>query len=404
MRAVGSTLALLGSGAVNALGAIAGTVATAIATIPALLTGAGNALGEFTNADNLRRGVAGQRAGAAFRASMNNDTLTSLTDFVEARVSALEALASQGDARTSAAPETVRTPDAATRRRDQRLRTTSSDALAGGDANTDDGADRGKKFARRDALRASEADYDARVGSVDSLIDAERERQDRESERTDAEKGTRDERAQAAEAARREAQRRMDAEQDLRSNSGQLREFFREQTTDANAMADAVTGAYQQMTDAAAGHFEALVTGRETGAQALEGFAADTIGALAKISAKEAIYETAKGLAALFVNPAAAATHFAAAATFGLLAVGTGLASQALPSRGGAGGGGASNGPREAPLQSRANASGGGGTVINNITFGGGVVMGTPRELAAEIGNVLNDPTNGFTLNPRRLG
>jgi hypothetical protein len=81
-----------------------------------------------------------------------------------------------------------------------------------------------------------------------------------------------------------------------------------------------------------------------------QSFAADEIGkslgkafresvkVIGQDAAVHALYETAMGLASLWVNPPAAATHFAAAETFGLVAATAGVATAALGGKGFAGG------------------------------------------------------------------
>lgn len=140
----------------------------------------------------------------------------------------------------------------------------------------------------------------------------------------------------AAEQDREKAQERAkrDRERDeakQRDTGNQLRDYFTRQMRDANTMADVVEGAYSRMTSAASAHFGALVTGKETAAQALQGFVHDTLAAFAELAAQQALYELAKGLAALFLNPAEAAAHFGAAALFGGIAAGAGALSQAVP-------------------------------------------------------------------------
>lgn len=61
------------------------------------------------------------------------------------------------------------------------------------------------------------------------------------------------------------------------------------------------------------------LTFADMGAQAMKAVA-DTLTAIAKEATVRAIFETAMGLASLWVNPPAAAGHFAAAATFGIVA------------------------------------------------------------------------------------
>lgn len=125
----------------------------------------------------------------------------------------------------------------------------------------------------------------------------------------------------------------------------------------------------------------ALLTSKTMG----EAFKA-VLDGLAMEATVEALMETAKGTAALFLNPAAAATHFKAAAIFGGAAVAAGGLSAALPK----GGGGGTNKAEptspsglpqtsSAPTRETAQSS----QIVYNVNFGGAVVYDTKR--AAEM-------------------
>ncbi len=197
----------------------------------------------------------------------------------------------------------------------------------------------------------------------------------------------------------REAETR---EADRRSRVSQ---YFLEQTNATVNMRDVVVDAYTQMTNAASAHFEALVMGQETAGEALQGFVSDTLKAFAKIASQQAVFELAKGFAALFVNPPAAAAHFGAAALFGVAAAAAGLGAQATaPSSSGKGAAstGATARDREA-----ANVNGrasGGGTVQNvTVMFGGPMYgVGGIRQAGRELAGVLNGAAvqGGTLLNP----
>ena len=104
--------------------------------------------------------------------------------------------------------------------------------------------------------------------------------------------------------------------------------------------------------------------------------------ALGRQSAVQSLIETAKGTAALFINPALAGNHFAAAGLFAGAAVAAGTAGKAL---GGGGGGGTSGSsatsptgtPQTAPSPQREEAES--TPVIFNINFGGAVIYDTQR-------------------------
>jgi hypothetical protein len=105
---------------------------------------------------------------------------------------------------------------------------------------------------------------------------------------------------------------------------------------------------------------------------------------LAKQAGVEALMETAKGIAALFINPAGASNHFAAAGAFGAAAVAAGAASSAL---GGGGGGGSFGGggggmspsgsPQTSSMMQREEATS--SSMVFNVNFSGAVVYDTKR-------------------------
>ena len=106
---------------------------------------------------------------------------------------------------------------------------------------------------------------------------------------------------------------------------------------------------------------------------------ADIIGGLGKQAAVEALIQTAKGTAALILNPAVASNHFASAGIFAGAAVAAGTASAAL----GGGGGGTSSPSTTSPTglsqiapepeRERAETA----QTVFNINFGGAVVYDT---------------------------
>ena len=107
---------------------------------------------------------------------------------------------------------------------------------------------------------------------------------------------------------------------------------------------------------------------------------ADIIGGLGKQAAVEALIQTAKGTAALILNPAVASNHFASAGIFAGAAVAAGTASAAL------GGGGGMASPSSvspsglsqvAPEPERERADS--GQTVFNINFGGAVVYDTKQ-------------------------
>lgn len=126
--------------------------------------------------------------------------------------------------------------------------------------------------------------------------------------------------------------------------------------------------------------------------------------ALGRQAAVQALMETAKGTAALFINPAAAGNHFTAAGMFLGASAAAGVAGKAL---GGGGGGGSSSAssptgtPQTAPTPERETAEE--SAMVFNINFGGAVIYDTQRAaeqaLADRITNLQNTRRRGA---PRR--
>jgi len=104
---------------------------------------------------------------------------------------------------------------------------------------------------------------------------------------------------------------------------------------------------------------------------------------LARQAGVEALMQTAKGLAALVLFPAAASNHFAAAGAFGSAALAAGVASSAMGGGGGGIGGGGggrfspSGSPQssQAPPREEATAS----SMVFNVNFSGAVIYDTKK-------------------------
>ena len=107
--------------------------------------------------------------------------------------------------------------------------------------------------------------------------------------------------------------------------------------------------------------------------------------ALARQAGVESLMETAKGLAALILNPAMASNHFAAAGAFGAAAAAAGAASRALGGGGGGGGGSFGGGggmsptgsPQTSSMTQREEATS--SSMVFNVNFSGAVVYDTKR-------------------------
>lgn len=116
------------------------------------------------------------------------------------------------------------------------------------------------------------------------------------------------------------------------------------------AVKDIGVGAFKAMADGIGSMVQAWVLYGTAGPQAMRKMVASVLAGVAAQSAVLAIFELAKGFAALFFNPAEAAAHFKAAALFGSIAVATGLAGRAVAGdafnqqAGGTGSGGGSGG------------------------------------------------------------
>lgn len=95
-------------------------------------------------------------------------------------------------------------------------------------------------------------------------------------------------------------------------------------------MGSLVGGIVSGMIEGVGGLVEAWVLYGELGPDAVKKMLAQVLASISAEAAVLAIFELAKGFAALFLNPAEAAAHFKAAALFGTVAVGAGLAGRAV--------------------------------------------------------------------------
>ncbi|HEX4935561.1 MAG TPA: hypothetical protein VFV33_20410, partial [Gemmatimonadaceae bacterium] len=179
------------------------------------------------------------------------------------------------------------------------------------------------------------------------------------------------------------------------------------QLTAVQGLVEGADAAFQSFGQAYSKHLGLLVSGEETAGQALQGFLADTLEGVSARTGARAGEEFAEGLASLAspITAPLAPAHFAAAAAFTGVSVATGVAGAAMrPSTPAAGAGGASRGASDLPPgvgTGRAPERREGTSITINL--GGGVVLGSPRELAEQLGRVLNDPSADFLLNPDRV-
>lgn len=222
---------------------------------------------------------------------------------------------------------------------------------------------------------------------------------------------------QAAEEAERQRQSDEDkarraaaeAEVDRRERETDLRvRLFEREHDAAQFMRDGIVGAYDDITEAAGEWLVKLVEGVDGASAAFQAFAANRLRAISLEAAGQAVQAGAEGLYYLFTAPPIAATKFAAAAKFGLLAAGAGIAGYAIAPTGGPSAGAGASRPAGGPAPRAAldgGGSGGGGPTIVNINVTSGLTS-TPRDNARAVRRVLSDGTalTGIPLPANVLG
>ena len=171
-----------------------------------------------------------------------------------------------------------------------------------------------------------------------------------------------------------------------KDNEEQTRELQRRHTIErlkvVNSETDEIKSKFKDMfAGMGKGFAEAAVASMLMGESFKDGLALVLQG-LAKQAGVESLMETAKGIAALFINPAGASNHFAAAGAFGAAAVAAGAASSALGGGGGGsfGGGGGmspSGSPQTSSMMQREEATS--SSMVFNVNFSGAVVYDTKR-------------------------
>jgi len=139
-----------------------------------------------------------------------------------------------------------------------------------------------------------------------------------------------------------------------------LRDHFVALADQSTGASDVVVRSFDAMTGAIGSNVAAWAMGEQTFAQASQAMVAETTKAITEIAAKEMVLNVARGTAALFTNPPAAAAHFGAAAIYAGLAAGAGALSSATRPAEASAGGGAREPTSVGP---RATDSAGGGTV-----------------------------------------
>jgi hypothetical protein len=88
------------------------------------------------------------------------------------------------------------------------------------------------------------------------------------------------------------------------------------QVNAAEESADSITSALNSLGSAYSDAIQAFVTGEATIGEALQGMLSKTLSTIGKEASVKAGFQLAEGLAALFLNPAEAGSHFAAAAAY----------------------------------------------------------------------------------------
>lgn len=415
LRALGQIAATAATGTLNGIAVVVGTVAVAIAGTVATARGALAGLQAMAHGGNFSD---------TFAATVRGDESANETlRFLEGRVAALNALAD--DAGSAAGRGAVRglIPGAGGG--------ASDNSMVFGDSQADadeafraahrrhgagGGGSRGETAEQRATRAIAEqraANQRGREGAASIFSGATAER-----EANDAAEATANTAAKAAE------QRRLEREAGDRDTNASNRRARDQRTSIGAGMREALTrygdtavhtrdlvvGAFTDMTDAIGRHIEAVVKGRETLGDALQGMLSDALGAIAKRSSVSAAEEFVASIASLALGDfRGAGLHAAAAVGYTAVAALAGAGSSAVaptPAAAPGGGGGASSASSRAmsPSGSSRDRAGDGQTV--NIYFGGPVIgAGGARQAAREVVGILNDGARqgGVRLAPQLL-
>ncbi len=163
---------------------------------------------------------------------------------------------------------------------------------------------------------------------------------------------------------------------------------------------DAQIAKIGELTTAYAGGFAEAAIGALFFGESFQEATAQILMSLSKQFAVQALGKTAEGVAALFLDPAAATGFFKSAAIFSAAALAAGGASAALGGGGGGGGSASaspSGSPQEAPQPDRERAEEVG--QVFNINFGGAVIYDTKQAaeqaLADRVASVMSTPRRG---------
>lgn len=214
--------------------------------------------------------------------------------------------------------------------------------------------------------------------------------------------------AQAQARSRRQLEQQLDAQL---TYTERMRDLHGERISLAQQEAEAVTMGFNAMGRALGQHVNAVVGGQESIAVGLQAMLSDTLTAIGTEAIVKGAMQMAEGAAALagIITAPLAPGHFAAGAAFvGVGALVASLGGAIAPSASGAApsSGGSAPAMPSAPVGATAAASNdnarGGPTEIT-INLGGGVVLGSARELGEALGRVVNDPSAGVSINANRV-
>ena len=394
LRAVGSTLGYLSGLALSGLQIVGGAIGSVIGGITGTISIAAAGMEGLVRT----RSLSGARAAiAAELAALRTDGLAQqASEMLAAGIRSAERIADdQGSTRTTAAPDAP--PAARPTARRQRPAGAGGNDRRGADMTITADQVAADDVAATDALfginRTADAAQRAR-NEVNGLIEAERRRQQVEEAANDNGKAA----AQRAVDEADNAHRLAESEQ-LTLNAraaahetftGRLAELNNEQVRGAQRAAEFTSGAFETMGKAIGTHVQALIDGKESVGQALQGMLADTLINVGKEAIIQGGIETAKGIAALagVATAPLAPGHFAAAGAFFAVGTAAGLAGAAIAPSAPAAGAGAGRGGAGGLLPDRAAPSSENMAPIN-ITYNA-PVFGGREGSDAEVGTRLD--------------
>ena len=441
MRALGQTAAYVVGLVGNVAGVVIGSIATGISMIGAGLSAAAAAMGQMESTGSVRG------MGAAFMASWHQSTqsgaLGDVAEWTRNRMAGLSAVANDnGGAGGSQGGAPSLPPSASEAAADQAMRATRGGGAGGGgetpaqaaqkwlhtfEAYITDHPDDTRDVFHGHLTEAAVEDIRRHFGPtqaqaiVDHLTRSISERYTQELDRirqqTDTwlagETARLTREASATEAAKqsigdrdidaandRAAEQRAKAAAQVQARAqrdplGRISENLSQYADTSKMAADTVVNSFNSMTDAAATHFNALVTGKETAGEAMKGILHDVTAARAKEAATKAVVELAEGFAALASDRYdAAPAAFTASAVYGDVAVSAGALSAATaPSAAASSGHAASSGAgsrASLPPPSNDNGRAGGGvTIVYQFGGAGSHFIGGSQASRAQVGHSL---------------